>query len=167
MAKNDKTPPKAPTGPKESKVLREEQTYTTKKKSWSILWLPSEFENVGSRTQQMKKGIMVELFQNQEFFPSRFCADILKNPLYKNWKKDEVNAEALHLFLEGYAVERREVQRFEDRVRPQTQIELEEELKDVYAGRRHDQSVIQQQSEQLEDMRKKLDALQGKGTAKA
>lgn len=144
---------------KASKVLRDEQTFTTTKKKWPIMWLPGEFTLEGKRSVETVKSIFIDLHRGVEFYPSRFVAEVLKNPaLMKNRDPKPVNAEALTAFLEAYVENTRQVgvMHYDKRPRPNTQIELEDELNDAYGTMRQQDSVIQQQSEQLEELRKRL-----------
>lgn len=159
---------KTPTRKKESKVLREEQTYTTTKKQWPIMWLPGEHQMEGKRSVEAKKAIFIELYRGVEFFPSRFIDGVLKNPaLMKGRTPADISVDALRNFLEGYVETTRHVgvMHYDKRPRPNTQIELEDELTEVYAANRQKDSVIAQQSEQLEDLRRRLAEAQkgGKG----
>jgi hypothetical protein len=152
--RNDMKKPK-----KESKVLREEQTFTTTRKSWPIQWLAGDFRTEGKRSVEVKKSIWIELYRGVEFFPSRFIAKVLKDPaLMKGRDPKEVNVDDLREFLEGYVVSTRQVgvMHYDKRPRPNTQIELEDELTDAYTTMRQQDSIIQQQSEQLEALRKRL-----------
>jgi hypothetical protein len=153
---------------KESKVLRDEQTFTTTRKQWPIKWIESDFQPDGKRSVEFKKAIWIELFRGVEFFPSRFVAKVLKDAaLMKNRDPKEINVEKLREFLEGYVESTRQVgvMHFDKRPRPNTQIELEDELSDAYGTMRQQDSVIHQQSEQLEDLRKRLAAAEKKGGA--
>lgn len=146
---------------KESKVLREEQTYTTTKKQWPIMWLPGEFRTDGKRSVETKKAIFIELYRSVEFFPSRFVAKVVRDPaLMKGRTPKEIDVDALREFLEGYVETSRQVgvMHFDKRPRPNTQIELEDELSEAYTTMRQKDSVIHQQSEQLADLRRRLAA---------
>lgn len=155
---------------KESRVLRQEQTYTTTKKRWPILWLQGEYRMEGKRSVEVAKSVFIELFRGVEFFPSRFVRELLKDPTLLKGRdpkemKEDALVERLVEFLEAYVERTRhvDVMYFERRPRPNTQIELEEELKDAYATSRQQASVIASQEDQLADLRKRLAAAEKKG----
>jgi hypothetical protein len=147
----------------ESKVLREEQTYTTTKKRWPIMWKAGEHVTEGKRSVEVKKSIFLELYRDVEFYPSRFVKAMLKDPvLTKGRSPKELNEEALvqelHEFMEAYVEKTRHVNvmHFNRRPRPVSQVELEEELQDAYGTIRSQESVNQQQAEEIENLRKRL-----------
>jgi hypothetical protein len=152
----------APVKPKkESKVLRDEQTFTTTKKKWPILWLAGESEQVGTRTVETKKAVWIELYRSVEFFPSRFVAEVLKDPLLmKGRDPKDVTVEKVAAFMEAYVENTRHVavMYYDKRPRPKMQVDLEDELNEVYGTVRQQASVIQQQAEQLEALRERLKA---------
>lgn len=176
--KDNPTPPAKPRRPatlaetaapaKPSRVLREERTFTTTRKSWPILWKHPEFVADGKRQVEVKKGIFIELYRHQEFFPTQFIQGLAKNPLFRKWEiqgKEDAWTRELAEFLERYVEATRhvDVMYFDRRPRPMTQIELEEELSDAYVASRAKDSIIAQQDEELENLRARLVELQPKG----
>lgn len=156
---------------KESKVIREERTFTTTRKIWPILWKAGEYKQEGTRSVEVRKAVWIDLRRNEEFFPSRYVKELLKNPaLVKSWGWDKKGgiedalAKELHDFLEGYVEGTRQigVMYYDKRPRPFSQVELEEELTEAYGTIRSQESVNQQQAEEIENLRKRLAAYEKK-----
>lgn len=160
-------PAKAQPGKKTSKVKRQEPTYTTNRKTWGIQWIASTFHMEGNRSVQDTKAVWIEMERSVEFFPSDLIKEVYENlreygfPSVEAAKKAGVTIERLLAFLESYAADRKTgVLRYEDRVRPVAQHELEEELVEAYQVQDEQKSIITQQAEQLEELRERLAKLE-------
>jgi hypothetical protein len=148
----------------ESKVLRDEVTYTTLLKEYHPIFRQGVYEVIGTRTELTKAPIIIELRRGQEFHPTEFLANFKG----RGWDVGEAQKllNALRFFLE----EKRKsaggaVRQWFDRPRPISQMELETELRGTYEALEESSEVIAEKNSEIESLRARLEVLEKKPQA--
>lgn len=152
-SKPEAQPPRA-ARPENSKVVREEITYTTMKATHGFLFMGTKFKTVNNRQEVEKASIFVELKRGIEFFPSKFLA----NYRGAGWAPGEAMAhlDALRTDLARRASPTGEIREWTNRPRPQSQIELENELRNAYKDIDSAFSTIDSHAATIEALRAQL-----------
>lgn len=149
---------RAPVAAQESKVLRDEQTYTTMLKEYHPMFKEGFYPPSGTGAKP-KAPIFLELRRGQEFRPSEFLANFKG----QGWAVGE--AQKLLGELRAFLEEKirsggGQVKQWFDRPRPVSQMELETELRGVYDAVEERDEIISEKDTQIEELRARLEKLE-------